>query len=339
MPDNSPHGDQVEQWVKNYTSSIQTLTKAAEAIRNAIIARISDDGLNYHNVDSRVKSPDSLKEKLDKQINGKPKYIEGVHEITDQIGVRVITFITSDVNKVIQSLTGTFKVEEHVDKTDQAKQAGIFGYAGQHLVLTVPHERPPLGCGPCAGQVFEVQVRTILQHAWAEFEHDIRYKSSNSVPELVNRAFTMASGLIELADEQFDTIHQTVADKIVVDPLPDGNVAVVSLSMDVMINLSAKYLPQFSRSRNEHYAWLIDLMNSCNIKTEADAISFFEETSVKKVADRMSYRFEPGHVRVVDDLLLSSFKEQYIDWTSNIGDDDQRKGKLKYRLSRLASKK
>lgn len=50
-------------------------------------------------------------------------------------------------------------------------------------------------------------MKTVLQHAWAEFEHDIRYKSSGDVNPAINRAFTLASGLIELADDQFVTIH------------------------------------------------------------------------------------------------------------------------------------
>ena len=65
----------------------------------------------------------------------------------------------------------------------------------------------------------QVQVRTVLQHAWAEFEHAIRYKGT--IPEEhgpdLDRRFTLAAGLLELADREFSMIHDrlqaTVSDQ------------------------------------------------------------------------------------------------------------------------------
>jgi hypothetical protein len=55
---------------------------------------------------------------------------------------------------------------------------------------------------------FEIQVRSILQHAWAEIEHDLGYKSAVGLPGDVKRRFARVSSLLELADSEFSAIRQ-----------------------------------------------------------------------------------------------------------------------------------
>ena len=92
-----------------------------------------------------------------------------------------------------------------VNDSAETRISGGFGYGSHHLVLQVSANDDDLA--QYQGITFEVQVRTVLQHAWAEFEHDIRYKrGSDEMDPQVDRAFTLAAGLIELADQQFDQI-------------------------------------------------------------------------------------------------------------------------------------
>jgi hypothetical protein len=58
---------------------------------------------------------------------------------------------------------------------------------------------------------FEIQVRSILQHAWAEIEHDLGYKSKQSVPKQIRRRFSRVAGLLELADAEFAAIRAELA--------------------------------------------------------------------------------------------------------------------------------
>ena len=68
-----------------------------------------------------------------------------------------------------------------------------------------------------------VQIRTVLQHAWAEFEHDIRYKGV--VPDEhafdLDRRFTLAAGLLGLADREFSAIRARLQVAIPDEPEPE----------------------------------------------------------------------------------------------------------------------
>lgn len=54
--------------------------------------------------------------------------------------------------------------------------------------------------------VFEIQVRTALEHAWAEIEHDRGYKLGGKLPSHLNRRFKLLSGLLESADLEFNRL-------------------------------------------------------------------------------------------------------------------------------------
>ncbi|AMB40776.1 MULTISPECIES: GTP pyrophosphokinase family protein [Paenarthrobacter] len=239
------------------------LAASLSAIQTAIEARLRDDGLNYHLVKSRVKSAESVRGKLSKlDHEGNPKYQNGLDDLDDILGVRVITYIEPDVTNVVSALTGQFKVLENTDKKAQQVNKGVLGYAAHHLVLEVPDIQTPAGCAGCIGQRFEVQIKTVLQHAWAEFEHDICYKAPGTIPPAINRAFTLASGLIELADNEFVKIQKAVAkEEANLSPDPDGH-SDEPITSDTLAEVLTAELPDHPRSRKEQYDWLVDLVGS-----------------------------------------------------------------------------
>jgi putative GTP pyrophosphokinase len=84
-----------------------------------------------------------------------------------------------------------------------------FGYLSLHYVVSLSHNRAILTeYKKCAGIKAEIQVRSILQHAWAEIEHKLGYRSEVEVPGQIRRAFARVSGLLELSDQEFIRIRQ-----------------------------------------------------------------------------------------------------------------------------------
>ncbi|GGK14142.1 GTP pyrophosphokinase [Deinococcus malanensis] len=180
-----------------------------EQQREAVVALLGDvlgrAGLKIHHLTARVKRPASLADKLRR----KPGRYRVLEDLTDLVGVRVITYFESDVAVVSRLLEDHFEVDwaNSVDK-GKVHDPDRFGYMGVHYVLRVPP-------GPGAvlpGLRFEVQIRSILQHAWAEIEHDLGYKNREAVPREVRRRFNRLSGLLEMADEEFMALHRLSRD-------------------------------------------------------------------------------------------------------------------------------
>ena len=329
------HDRLIEQWLEEYAASQHEKRAAANAIQDAIAARLDDDGLNYHAIEYRVKDHQSLEQKLRRcNPDGNLKYADGLRGIDDIIGIRVITFLQLDVERAMTALRNSFDVIAHVDKTAEQREKGEFGYSGQHLVLRISELTAPNGCRNHIGERFEVQFRTILQHAWAEFEHDIRYKSAGPVPPEVNRAFTLASGLIELADNQFSTISSVVAAEKA-NPGEAVRFLPVALTGEALESILEQALPSNPRSRVEQYEWLRELLEIHGVTTVQQASELVASADWDAISRKVQYKFAPGHVRAADDLLLVRYGQAHIEKTQALGHDRNRRAKLTYRLRKL----
>ena len=84
-----------------------------------------------------------------------------------------------------------------------------FGYLSLHYIVSFSNQRWKLSeYKKFRGLKAEIQVRSLLQHAWAGIVHDLGYKSKLSIPKLVWRKFYRLSGLLELADQEFINLRE-----------------------------------------------------------------------------------------------------------------------------------
>ncbi|WP_221089052.1 GTP pyrophosphokinase [Deinococcus aquaedulcis] len=184
---------------------------AFEGLREAAVAHttrlIAEAGLNIHHITARVKKRPSLEDKLRR----KPGRYASLSDVTDLVAVRVITYFESDVGLVSRLLEEhhTLDWENSIDKS-KMHDPDRFGYMGVHYVVEVTPQTPDLSA--YAGYKFEVQIRSILQHAWAEIEHDLGYKNREAIPREVQRRFYRLAGLLEMADEEFMALHRLSRD-------------------------------------------------------------------------------------------------------------------------------
>jgi ppGpp synthetase/RelA/SpoT-type nucleotidyltranferase len=171
-----------------------------ERLRDTVVAHttrlLAEAGLNIHHVTGRVKRPASLADKLRR----KPGRYQELGDVTDLVGVRVITYFESDVHVVARLMEEHHIVDwDHSIDKSRMHDPDRFGYLGLHYVVRAEPDLVP----ELPGARFEVQIRSILQHAWAEIEHDLGYKSREAVPREVRRRFYRLAGLLEMADEEF----------------------------------------------------------------------------------------------------------------------------------------
>ena len=175
--------NQYHEWVRVHP-------RAARDFRDAIEDLLNDAGVIFDRVAARVKTWPSLKAKAKKRTDdGELFYSHPWDEIHDIMGVRVNVFHSTVIPEALTIFGDSFEVIKSVDKAAETRVAGGFGYGSHHLVLRVTEDMEDLA--DYVGMRFEVQIRTVLQHAWAEFEHDIRYKQGpGAQPPQVDRLFT-----------------------------------------------------------------------------------------------------------------------------------------------------
>jgi hypothetical protein len=125
--------------------------------------------------------------------------------MTDRIGVRIITYYRDDVDSVVERLKREFEIDRKrsVDKR-RLLDLREFGYRSVHLIAKL---KPPRTNMPeyesIKGVWFEIQIRSVLEHAWAEVEHEIVYKSGIKYPPEVLRKFAALAGTLEILDGEF----------------------------------------------------------------------------------------------------------------------------------------
>ena len=158
-------------------------------------------------INARAKDPVRFVAKASKTIKGAPKYDTPLVQIQDQIGARVIVYFLSDVEPVCQTILKYLTHMEELVKEPESDQA--FGYFGRHYILTTPDDIIPEGYE--RHQVptcFELQVRTLFQHAWSEAEHDIGYKPVSELTHEQRRKLAFTAAQAWGADVMFQELHQ-----------------------------------------------------------------------------------------------------------------------------------
>lgn len=183
----------------------------SDTISTIIRGALKVKDLRVHSVEGRAKTVESFEKKASKPQDEdpeKPRYPDPLREITDKTGIRVITFLPRDVELACQIISGEFDVIEKTDKAAALIDEGKFGYQSIHFLARLSSSRTALSeYNRFSAITFEIQVRTILQHAWAEMEHDIQYKSSYTIPKTIKKRFIALAGMLEIADREFQNLQ------------------------------------------------------------------------------------------------------------------------------------
>lgn len=298
--------------VAEYAARRPDLVAATEQYLKLVTGLLDEAGINYLSIAARTKSVDSFAMKANRRgPDGTPMYSDPLVEITDQVGLRVITYLREDVDAVANLLAEEMRLLDDQDMGLQTARQGRWGYASRHLLFGVEGEQYPAS----------IQVRTVLQHAWAEFEHDVRYKGSipaEHVSEL-DRRFTLAAGLLELADREFteirERLRQTMTDEE--DDVPPGFLRDARIPTPVLATYLGNRFPDAGWSRTDHYSWISGLLLELGITSLEALTGVLDSVDTDEINRLMDYRFPPGAVRRLDDALLAVFDDRYIGLDGN----------------------
>ena len=230
--------------LEDYRKQREYFVKLGDVVHTMLSDIAKDLGLTVLAVEHRVKEEKSLAGKLER----KGDMYNSFEDITDILGCRVICFLSDEIDKIGKKVEERFVVdwENSSDKRALLKE-NAFGYLSLHYICSLPFgdKWPDEICG----KKFEIQIRTILQHAWSAIQHDIGYKSDFGVPREINRQFARLAGLLELADDEFVRARDNMAiytedirKRIITDDADEVVINMISLKEYVLHNKNMQKL-------------------------------------------------------------------------------------------------
>ncbi len=177
-----------------YTRRHEAVLKPLASALCAHIAECFRGQPRVDRITARAKDVASFLKKANKVEKRKRKYAEPLSQIQDQIGARIVTFYRSDVDALDDIVTKYFTgIESRLHVPDSEWE---FGYFGKHHVLVIPNDViDETWDEALVPKFFELQIKTLFQHAWSEAEHDIGYKEAGKPLDLEQKrrlAFTSA---------------------------------------------------------------------------------------------------------------------------------------------------
>ncbi|MGB9937225.1 MAG: GTP pyrophosphokinase [Methanobacterium sp.] len=184
---------------KNFTVKLETLLKDF----------LDQEKINFF-IESRTKTVESFKEKINRPYKN---YKSPLNEITDLTGIKIIVSSLDDVEKVKKLIEKEFNIDEErsINKFESLK-TDQFGYLSQHFIIKINESRQNLPEWFSMKDLWaEIQVRTVLQHAWANVSHFLEYKNEIDVPQKFKRKLYMLSAVFELADENLNGLINDIS--------------------------------------------------------------------------------------------------------------------------------
>ena len=154
----------------------------------------------------RAKSPERFLDKAFKESDGRgQKYSDPLNEVQDQVGARITVFYLSDITR-IKDIVLQYFVPIEIAKKEPERNAE-FGYFGEHFILKLPDDVVPDGVSADSHpEFFELQIKTLFQHAWSEADHDLAYKSVRALDHLEQREIAFSAAQAWGADRIFEQL-------------------------------------------------------------------------------------------------------------------------------------
>ena len=237
----------IDTWREQYQELRPTCQEFTYKLRQLLSDILRNRGLEPSQIEMRTKTVESFVEKA--RRDGK-RYCDPIKDITDLIGLRIIAYDKEEVDSIGDLIEEEFTIDyDHSADKSRTLELDRFGYLSIHYVVRLKDERAKL----TEWQAFaplraEIQIRTVLQHAWAAIDHRFRYKTTTEIPTHLRRKLFRLSALLELADEEFLNLK-----RLKEQAARDYATQVEAGELDMELNLTS--LAAYFSQTKEHEYW------------------------------------------------------------------------------------
>lgn len=185
-----------------------------ESVKDALISLVAPDPVDYFlkaHAAPRTKADQKLVEKAFYRNKG---YRDPYIDITDKVGTRFVVLLGSDIAKVVaalESIPGWTRSKDRDYEAEQKRNPIAFDYAAVHFIVRPSAALEFEGVAIPADIPCEVQIKTILQHAYSELTHDTIYKPQIQATPTMQRDAAKAMALLEATNDYFEKVSDQVA--------------------------------------------------------------------------------------------------------------------------------
>lgn len=197
--------------MSKYEAWVDEILPRHARLKDTIISIVENllktNDIEYLTVSGRSKTRESVLEKIERK-----SYKDPAKQLTDLSGIRIVAYFESDINKISDLINSAFNVDvANSLNQDEKLSVDQIGYRSVHFVCDIGQARAALPeFANLSNLKFEIQVRTVLQHAWAELAHDRNYKFTGKLPPEIERKLFLYAGMLEIADKGFSEISSEI---------------------------------------------------------------------------------------------------------------------------------
>lgn len=346
--------EQIEAHLWRYARDQDLLRGASDDVQAYLTELAQEASITVHAINGRPKSLSSYETKAGKtDSKGRRRYTDPATQIHDCVAARIILFTTSARDDLVNLVTSRTDVLEHKNPGHTKHN----GYDSEHLIITGLTDEDARARYPRLTKYLykypglEIQLRSVASHAWAEYEHDIRYKAGAYQGLAVDgklqidQWFIEAGGMRRVMDDLFAQIEGALISKDTKEEAPAAasaeevgveteEVNETPISKESLTEVVAVRHPGAEQGDGREYDVVLQQLARLGITTVGQLDIALADLEQGYVAQLMDYPTSTTGIRRLDDEILAAFADKYLDAEA----DGKRRQLLELRLRRVRGK-
>ncbi|WP_026479840.1 GTP pyrophosphokinase family protein [Ahrensia sp. 13_GOM-1096m] len=273
-----------------YVENEQKFNALGDAVESLIRNIARQRAIEFVSIENRIKTRDSCALKIKTK-----SYKDPAREMQDIVGVRIVVHFIDNLQVFIELIKETFQIDE---KNSYEENGGLgtdrVGYRSSHFVCTFDPKRCELEEYSGFRKIqFEIQIRTILQHAWAELAHDRSYKLDGGLPKKIRREVNLYAGMLEIADRNFSKIITDIEEykkKITTQPIQKQEID--SFTLKKFLNEAAiKFNIDLVEEAAKVDEKLAEEVRDFGIKDISELANIFDEIALEAMSEETTTNY------------------------------------------------